>query len=221
MSEGYYEQVNPHLLAGLQDVENQKILEIGCAAGQLGAAVKQRAQVHWTGVEITQEAHLKAAQVLDLALLADIETDSLDLPAQSFDRLVLGDVLEHLRDPWTTLSRLAEYLKPGGQVLCSLPNINHWTVLANLLAGQFTYEDQGILDRTHLRFFTLKESITLFEGAGFTLERVESIEVEHPQMKRVVGQFNSLRNILGIEHSNFEREARTFQWLIHAKKTGV
>ncbi|MBT6176643.1 MAG: class I SAM-dependent methyltransferase [Deltaproteobacteria bacterium] len=219
MSEDYYERVNPHLLAALTDLENKKVLEIGCAAGQLGAAIKQNTQVHWTGVEITEDAHSKASKVLDLALLANIETDSLDLPSQSFDKLVLGDVLEHLRDPWASLNQLREYLKPGGQVICSLPNINHWTVLADLLAGQFTYEDHGILDRTHPRFFTLKEAIALFEEAGFVLERVESIEVEHPQMKRVVGQFNSLRNILGIDHANFEREARTYQWLIHAQKS--
>ena len=218
MNENYYEQLNPHLVASLQDAANERILEIGCASGQLGAAIKKEHPVHWTGVEITAEAYEKAKQVLDAAYLADIENDTLDLESGSFDRLVLGDVLEHLRDPWTALAKLITYLRPGGRIICSLPNINHWSILAGLLGGDFTYQDQGILDRTHLRFFTLKESLKMFEGANLKVDRVESIEVEAEPMQMVVRQFNSLRNILGIKYPNFEQEARTYQWLIHAHK---
>jgi len=218
MNENYYEQVNPHLIAGLQDTANQRVLEIGCASGQLGAAIKRLHPVHWTGVEITSEAYVKAKEAIDVVYLANIETDTLELEPGSFDRLVLGDVLEHLRDPWAVLKQLCDYLKPGGRVICSIPNINHWSILASLLGGSFTYQDQGILDRTHLRFFTLRESVAMFEQAGLIIDRVESIEVEDEQMKKVVGQFNSLRVILGIDNSNFEKEARTFQWLFHAEK---
>ena len=217
MNENYYEQINPHLLAGLQDTANQRVLEIGCASGQLGAAVKEQHPVHWTGIGLTSEAYNKAKKVLDVAHLANIETDTLDLERHSFDRLVLGDVLEHLRDPWSVLEQLKSYLKPEARVICSLPNINHWSILTGLLAGDFTYQDQGILDRTHLRFFTLKEGVAMFQKTGFQVDRVESIEVEHEQMQSVVRQFNSLRNILGIQYKNFEQEARTYQWLIHAR----
>ena len=155
--------------------------------------------------------------MLDVAHLANIETDTLDLERHSFDRLVLGDVLEHLRDPWTVLEQLKSYLKPVARLICSLPNINHWSILTGLLAGDFTYQDQGILDRTHLRFFTLKEGLAMFQKSGFQVDRVESIEVEHEQMQSVVRQFNSLRNILGIQYKNFEQEARPYQWLLHAR----
>ena len=218
MNENYFEQLNPHLVASLQDTADERVLEIGCASGQLGAAIKALHPVHWTGVEIAQPAFEKAREVLDLAICADIETDSLELKPGSYDRLVLGDVLEHLRDPWKALTQLSTYLKPKGRVICSLPNINHWTILVELMRGHFTYQDQGILDRTHLRFFTIKEALQMLEQSGLRIDRVESIEVESEDMTRVVNQFNSLRGVLGIQNPNFEREAQTYQWLIHAHK---
>jgi SAM-dependent methyltransferase len=123
------------------------------------------------GVEINAEAAARASaagfdvrvgSVEDEALLADLPRD--------FDALLLMDVLEHLVDPWTTLSRLRAHLHPGGETLVSLPNVACWTMRRALLAGRWEYTRDGLLDRTHLRFFTFPTAQALIRDAGFTLE---------------------------------------------------
>lgn len=218
--ETYYHRVNPHLVAALEGLTDERVLEIGCAAGDLGACIKEDSSVHWTGVEIVPQAAKKAAAKLNEVHVAHIENDEIPLSPHSYDLLVLGDVLEHLQDPWATLKKLTQWLRPSARVICSLPNMNHWSIFAELLSGHFRYRDDGILDRTHLRFFTLRESLALLEGANLHVERVESIEVEDPNMNRVVSQLSSLRNILAIDNKEFEREARTYQWLFHARWQG-
>ena len=84
----------------------------------------------------------------------------------SVDCLVFGDVLEHLVDPWAALTRLSRLVREGGQVLACIPNVQHYSVIVNLLRGKWDYQDEGLLDRTHLRFFTLSGIQDLFAKAG-------------------------------------------------------
>jgi 2-polyprenyl-3-methyl-5-hydroxy-6-metoxy-1,4-benzoquinol methylase len=103
-----------------------------------------------------------------------------DLISGSFDFVVLGDVLEHLADPWEALRLVRGLLSPGGVAVVSVPNVAAWPVRLGLLAGSFEYRDFGILDRTHLRFFTRATARELVESAGFAVERERFVHLERP-----------------------------------------
>ena len=95
--------------------------------------------------------------------------------AGKFDVLIISEVLEHLTDPWTTLERLVQCLKPGGAVFASSPNIAHWQVLKDLVLGRFVYADVGVMDKTHLRWFTPNSYREMFEGAGVEVLEVRAL----------------------------------------------
>ena len=155
---GYYTNVNPDLLASIPQTA-KSVLEIGCGAGYLGAAYKLfNPSVHYVGVEYVQEEATFAKNFLDQVVYGDVEDSALVIPkveAGLFDCLVYGDVLEHLKDPWSCLARHLEYLAEDGVIIACIPNVQHWSVFANLLHGQWPTVDQGLFDRTHLRWFCL------------------------------------------------------------------
>ena len=169
--DNYYRNVNPELLARIP-VTSRRILEIGCGDGSLGAVFKARQPMAtYCGIEVVESIAKSAAINLDDVLCADIELDP-QAPKRlgaSFDTLVLGDVLEHLRDPWRVLSDLRESMKPGAVCVACVPNIGHWSIIEQLLKGRWDYADSGLLDRTHLRFFTLETVLEMFQGAGWNV----------------------------------------------------
>lgn len=154
----------------------RRVLELGCGAGVFGAELKRRHGAEVVGVEVFPEAAAQARERLDRVLVADVERGTLDLPESSFDLLVCNDVLEHLVEPWQTLQRVARLVRPGGWVLASIPNVRFHKVLRRLIwPGVWRYEDSGVLDRTHLRFFTRESACELVRDAGFAIERVEGL----------------------------------------------
>ncbi|MGD0837166.1 MAG: methyltransferase domain-containing protein, partial [Polyangia bacterium] len=154
--------------------EAKDVLDIGCAAGVLGAALKrQRPGVRVRGVEISSEAAKLALEVLDDVHCGSAE-DVLPAAWPRPDCVIFADVLEHLRDPWAVCRRYRGMLGPGGTVVLSLPNIGHRAVVTSLLRGRFDYVDAGILDRTHLRFFTRSSAVELLQSCGFRVDRVLS-----------------------------------------------
>jgi 2-polyprenyl-3-methyl-5-hydroxy-6-metoxy-1,4-benzoquinol methylase len=166
----YYNNINPDLLAAIP-LHASQVLELGAGAGALGAAFKRRnPKAHWIGVELMHEAASLAAHHLDEVIVANAEDEQSSLPWDAWqgrmDAIVLGDVLEHLRDPWHMLARLSTCLSPQGVVIACIPNVGHWTVIQGLLQGNFSYTDQGLLDRTHLRFFTAQSMLELFNRSG-------------------------------------------------------
>lgn len=151
------------------------VLDVGCGIGLNGAAAK-RTGARVTGIEIVPASIERAKKVLDEVVVADIEREAslrAALGSRRFDLLLLADVLEHTTDPRAVLERLAPYLEEDGQVLISLPNVAAWPVRFGLLAGNFEYTKSGILDDTHLRFFTRESAIAMVESAGFEVLRVE------------------------------------------------
>jgi len=144
-----------------------KVLEIGCACGATLLKIKSiytRAELY--GVELNEHA-AEAAKAFANVISTDIEQAQLEFEPQFFDYIILADVLEHLRDPWELLKRLKNYLSPKGAILASIPNVMHYSVLRGLINGNWTYQDAGILDKTHMRFFTLNEINKMFLQAGF------------------------------------------------------
>jgi 2-polyprenyl-3-methyl-5-hydroxy-6-metoxy-1,4-benzoquinol methylase len=154
-----------------------RILEIGCAEGGFARSLRlarPTSRLEIVGVELFESAAKKAANVLDKVIVGNVE--GIDLPYEDyFDCIVFADVLEHLVDPWRMLRRAKNLLRRDGVIVASIPNVQHSRVLLNLILGRWEYEQYGIMDSTHLRFFTRKTINTLFTSTGYELRRVSSI----------------------------------------------
>ena len=165
--------------------EEFNVLEVGCACGASLLEVKNRyPNAKLYGIEIDKFSASIAKKFADVRA-EDIEKSALSYEENFFDYIILGDVLEHLIDPGKVLENLKKYLKEDGKIISSIPNIMHFTVVRSLMNGRWKYEDAGILDKTHLRFFTKAEIIDMFGKNGFNVvsmlanklpERSEDIE---------------------------------------------
>jgi len=154
-----------------------RILEIGCAEGGLARSLRlarPASKLEIVGVELFESAAEKAAAVLDRVIVGNVE--QIDLPYENyFDCVIFADVLEHLVDPWRMLRRAKTLLRRDGVIVASIPNVQHSRVLINLFFGRWEYEQFGIMDSTHLRFFTRKSIDTLFQSTGYELRRVSGL----------------------------------------------
>ncbi len=198
--------------------ENKRVVDFGCATGYFARFLTNKGcQV--TGVEVNSQAAKSAEQYCEKVIVADLDFVSLAeiLPEQAFDVAVFGDVLEHLRNPWRVLKETRELLKPEGYVVVSIPNIAHGAIRLALLQGDFEYMELGILDNTHLRFFTRKTVETLFERCEYFVESVERTKLPI---------FSGSNWIPNIEKDNFDskiiqeieqdEDADTLQFVIRA-----
>jgi 2-polyprenyl-3-methyl-5-hydroxy-6-metoxy-1,4-benzoquinol methylase len=151
-----------------------RVLEFGCGAGATLKWLKQTGRCsHTTGVELFAPSALEASTHVDRVVTGNAETLIADLfPGEHFDLILCLDVLEHMLDPWNFVSQLPRLLTADGVVLFSVPNVRNFRViLPLLLAGRFNYVEEGVLDRTHLRFFTRKSALELASIAPFVVER--------------------------------------------------
>jgi len=156
-------------------VKANRVLDVGCNTGGFGEALKKKRDIEVWGVEPKKEAAKIASSLLD-HVVNDIFHDAIDLPDDFFDVIVFNDVLEHIEDPWAVLKNVRNKLVNGGIVIASLPNILHINNLQHLLLyADFKYEENGVRDKTHLRFFTQKSAIRMFEEVGFNVIKVEGI----------------------------------------------
>lgn len=150
-----------------------RVLDVGCGYGGLGRSLLARGKKQVWGVEINSDASSHLDGVYEDHWIGDVEQFQLPVGFEDFDCIVFADVLEHLNDPWGTLARYLQWLKPGGYVVASIPNVRNIALLFNLIVrGRWRYEDSGLLDRTHLRFFTRREIMDLFSAAGLQVELV-------------------------------------------------
>ena len=138
----------------------------------------------------------------------------------SVDALVFGDVLEHLRDPWATLQSLSGLLRDGGALVACIPNISHWSIVAGLLAGRFDYAEEGLLDRTHLRFFTLRSILDLVRRAGLTPVRVRASApaAMNRELEAFLEAATPLCGHLGVKPEALQRNLSAFQYVVTAVK---
>lgn len=156
-------------------VAAERVLDVGCNTGAFGEGLKTRREVVVWGVEPNGAAAAKASFVLD-HVINDTFSVSTAVPDRFFDVIVFNDVLEHLVDPWEVLRIARSKLRAGGCVVASIPNLLHQENLLHILRDRdFRYEDRGIRDRTHLRFFTRKSLHRLFESSGFVVQMVTGI----------------------------------------------
>lgn len=148
---------------------NKKILDVGCGEGALGKYLKQHKQAAVFGIDISNQAIKQAQKNLDQAFTLNIETDNLPFPQKSFDVIICADILEHLFNPLAVLKKLKSFLKNKGIFILSIPNIANIKIRSNLLLGRFDYQKDGIMDESHLRFFTCKTSQKLVADAGLKI----------------------------------------------------
>jgi len=164
----YLEDVNWALLELWGERTGLDVLDVGCGRATTSERIQQLGN-RVTGIEQSAEAADVARERLDAVVtadLTDVDAARAALGNRRFDAILFADVLEHLPWPSDTLRRYAPLLAPGGVVLVSLPNVALWSVRLRLLLGRFDYEDTGVLDRTHLRFFTRRTMDALLRDAG-------------------------------------------------------
>lgn len=156
-------------------VANSSVLDLGCWTGRLGEKLKKEKGCYIAGVDIDKTALRIAAGRLDFVYRVD-----LDFPGsvkkkiqRKFDYIVLTDVLEHLKEPEKLLKMTKRFLAKDGLLIASVPNVANWSVRLSLLIGRFDYEETGILDKTHLRFFTQKTARKMFDTSGYTIEKIK------------------------------------------------
>ncbi|ABQ26769.1 class I SAM-dependent methyltransferase [Geotalea uraniireducens] len=154
----------------------QRVLDVGCGEGTFGCQVKQSRNAEVWGAELDNAAAHIAGQRLDKVLSGDFGQLISELPDGYFDCMIFNDVLEHFVDPFTILFDVKTKLSEHGVVVCSIPNIRYFYTLKRFLfQGEWKYEDAGILDRTHLRFFTQNSLIDMFESLEYDLICIKGI----------------------------------------------
>ena len=145
-----------------------RVLDVGCATGFLARRLQGRGATV-VGLELDERAAAEARQFCEAVFVGDVETMELPLEEGSFDAIVCGDFVEHLRDPRAFLKRIRPFLAPGGRLVLSTPNIANWAMRLGLLFGRFRYTEWGILDRTHTHLFTRKTLRECLESAGYRI----------------------------------------------------
>ena len=147
----------------------KRVLEVGCATGFLSKYLTRQLRCQVVGIELNPEAARLAKQHCEDVIVGDVEKDALDKAKGLFDVITFGDVLEHLISPGVVLRRCKNCLALDGYILTSIPNVAHWSIRGHLMRGKFNYQKGGILDRTHLRFFTLRTARRMIEEAGYDI----------------------------------------------------
>ena len=158
-------------IAPLLPSRSDEVLELGCGAGgTLGWLKSDGYAQHTTGMELCAEPASIARTRVDKVLEGDVNATMGQLPVEGFDLVLCLDVLEHLVDPWETVKRLYGLTRTGGTLIVSLPNIQHYKVVLPLLfKGDWRYKEEGIMDRTHLRFFSRQSATEMLVNAGFKI----------------------------------------------------
>ena len=213
----YYQYTRPEVQE-MVNPEAKTILDVGCASGMMAAELKHKLAAEVWGIELMPEVAVEAGKILDKVITGKIEDSYEQLPEAYFDTIIFADVLEHLADPASVLTMMKTKLKPSGELIASIPNVRHWSVLKGLLEGRWDYEDAGILDRTHLRFFTRKSVLDMFPEAGYKLKDMRATEIGGQGAPADVVQ---ALGKLDLDVSTLSVESRHYQYLVKAEPVGM
>jgi 2-polyprenyl-3-methyl-5-hydroxy-6-metoxy-1,4-benzoquinol methylase len=184
LSKGYFSNPRPEIFALLPEKFNS-LLDIGCGGGDFGALVKKEKNAEVWGVDLSSRAIALAERKIDHAILGEFSPNML-LPDHYFDVITFNDSLEHFADPKPALELCKKKLARGGRIVCSLPNVRYLeNVIHFLIDMDWEYRDSGILDYTHLRFFTKKSMARLFEDAGYKVESINGINPHYWSGKKI------------------------------------
>jgi SAM-dependent methyltransferase len=210
---------NPTILE-LLPPQAKRVVEVGCMLGSLARVYRERnPHCHWIGIDVDADyavaarAHCAHAFQADVELLSESEWGAL----AGADAWVFGDTLEHLREPWTVLRKIAPRLAAGGVVIASIPNAQHWSFQARVNAGQFRYENEGLFDRTHLRFFTRQTILEMFAECGYQVTNMLARNLTNADEARYMPSIRVMAQASGVDPDIAERDARAFQYVVVAQ----
>jgi SAM-dependent methyltransferase len=216
----YPDVLNPDLLDRIP-LDADVVLDVGCHKGMLGAVYRLRnPNARVLGVDHDLAAVEVAATRLTEAACLDIENDPLPFEVPGgYDCIIYGDVLEHLSDPWRLMREHAALLSPRGVMLICVPNAAHWSVILKLLKGTFDYEDRGVLDRTHLRWFTLATMEAALMETGLQLCDVSPRVFDRPGAEALADTLAEGMAALGVSRESFLVRSAPMQFIWRARKT--
>ncbi len=215
-----HELHNPDLLK-LIPPNCKRLIEIGCSSGALAREFKNNApDAHYFGVEIDPSYATLASRFCDQTATLDIENADETFWSLVGDRdcWIFGDTLEHLQNPWLVLKRVYEVLPVGGVVVACIPNAQHWSLQVRLSIGDFRYEEAGLMDKTHLRWFTRQTMIELFSQAGFLLEDGLPRIFDEPQREAFLPIIGEMAKIAGVDPEVAIADSLPLQYVIRAVK---
>ena len=209
-------------LLNLIPINAKKIIEIGCSSGALAREYKKiNANCEYIGVEIMTDYGDLAQRYCDRVIIGDVES----FPATFFsdnsdvDCWIFADVLEHLKDPWEILRKISSVLGGDGSVVACIPNIQHWSIQSLISTGDFRYQDIGILDRTHIRWFTRKTIIEMFEQTGFSIKDMwYRIITSDPRRDEFLEKIASMASLSGANPDEAVKDAIPNQYIVLATR---
>lgn len=207
-----YESARPDVQA-LVPTNAKRILEFGCSTGALGAALKSRQASRVTGIEVDPVLAVEARERLDEVIVEDLDAvvAGNSLTGRDFDCLIAADVLEHLVDPWTVLRAARRLLAPQARVIVSVPNILYYKALRRVVVdATWPLDDQGVFDRTHLRWFTVQDAAKMVEDAGFVDVSI------HPQIWEESGYRGIRKGLLAVAKRSPAKDFLPAQTIITA-----
>ncbi len=204
--------------------DNSTVLDVGCSDGLLGRELKDKKGCKVYGIEIDEGDFKNAKKVLDGVFNFNIERESIPstLSAIKFDEIILADVIEHFIEPAKALQKLRSLLTENGRIIFSIPNMSHISVRLQLLGGHFTYNETGLLDKTHLHFYDFDEVKRVFKNAGLQIEHTDSNSLPYPPafLKKKLTSLG-LKDAGFIDNIQNDKEAQMFQFVGYAVSSGV
>lgn len=186
---GYFSGARPEMLKFFPDSAT-RVLDVGCGEGNFGALLKQGANCEVWGTELSNKAAEIANAKLDKVLAGDIFDQLTNLPNNYFDVIYFNDVLEHLVDPEALLKEVKCKLSSKGVVICSIPNILYYRALKSYVIDRdWRYEDSGVMDKTHLRFFTKKSILRMFRNCDYKIGIIKPINLSKSPLPYLTSAF--------------------------------
>ena len=208
--EKYFSHIRMDVISLLPLQASQRVLEIGAGGGDTLVYIKERKLASEVmGIELLKLKNSNQNHpLIDKFQFANIEMENIDAPEEYFDIIICADILEHLSDPWSCVTRISRYLKRGGRLIASIPNIREIKTLFRIIVfGDFRYEEEGgILDNTHLRFFCKKNILQMMTAGSLSpvscKPNILFKEVHEGKKRRVINwiTFGLLVNFLAIQY---------------------
>lgn len=213
-----HEQHNHDLLTFIPG-DARKIVEVGCSSGALAREYKKiNRDCQYIGVEYVPEYAQLAERYCDSVVVADIETidEEFFQDTLNCDCWIFGDTLEHLKNPWSLLSKIRKFIPDSGSIVACIPNVQHWSVQARLCCGDFRYENSGLFDRTHLRWFTRQTIFEMFNEAGFNIAEGAARDLNEPGRDKILTAIRTMAVSIGADPEMAASDALPLQYVIRA-----
>lgn len=214
MHDGY----NADLLAILPN-SARRVVEVGCSSGALARAYKEtNPECEYIGIEVDNTYADAARRYCDRVLVGNIETMTEEVfsTITPSDCWIFGDVLEHLYNPWDVLARIRSHMTSDHCIVACIPNMQHWSVQASLMAGAVFYQDSGLFDRTHIRWFTRMTIIDMFTKAGLVIEKGFPRIFDNSGGARAIEAIRNTATSLGVDPNMAVNDSLPFQYVLKA-----